>query len=318
MGERRRLLPNPRFRAADDRSSPFASEDAAAGSRACQRGAMDDLATWLGTRGGIAHRRAALTAGYGAAAQRAAVDSGRALAIRRHWLALDDAPRALVAAARATARITCVTLARDRGWWMPDGLDSRIHLAFDPHGATMGIGAEVHAHWSRALAPAPALGLRASIEDALAHIAECLDPEAALILWEAAVRAESISPDALRRVRWRSAAARRCAESVTGLSDSGLETIFMIRLAHWNLPIRHQAIVAGHPIDFLIGRHLAVQVDGWAYHSSSAQRTKDVALDAELTLRGYTVLRFTYAQVVHDWPAVERAIARAIAAGAAD
>ena len=36
----------------------------------------------------------------------------------------------------------------------------------------------------------------------------------------------------------------------------------------------------------------------------------------ELSLRGYTVLRFTYAQVVHDWPAVERAIARAIAAGA--
>lgn len=30
---------------------------------------------------------------------------------------------------------------------------------------------------------------------------------------------------------------------------------------------------------------------------------------------GYTVLRFTYSQVMHDWPMVERTIARAIATG---
>ena len=41
---------------------------------------------------------------------------------------------------------------------------------------------------------------------------------------------------------------------------------------------------------------------------------KDIAHDAELALRGYTVMRLSYAQIVHDWPAVERSIRRALAA----
>ena len=60
---------------------------------------------------------------------------------------------------------------------------------------------------------------------------------------------------------------------------------------------------------------LVVQVDGHAYHSSAADRGRDAVHDAELRLRGYHVLRFTYSQVLHDWPAVERSIARAVAAG---
>jgi very-short-patch-repair endonuclease len=66
----------------------------------------------------------------------------------------------------------------------------------------------------------------------------------------------------------------------------------------------------------LVGERLVVQIDGFEHHSSSAQRTKDVRFDAELVLAGFTVLRFTYAQVVHDWDHVERTVARAIAAGA--
>lgn len=81
------------------------------------------------------------------------------------------------------------------------------------------------------------------------------------------------------------------------------------------LPIRQQTVLAGRPVDFLIGDRLVVQVDGHAYHSSAADRGRDAAHDAELRLRGYHVLRFTYSQVLHDWPAVERSIARAVAAG---
>ena len=103
---------------------------------------------------------------------------------------------------------------------------------------------------------------------------------------------------------------------MTGLSDSGLETIFVVRLEPWGLRLRQQFVIAGRPVDLLIGERLVVQIDGFAFHSTPAQRGRDVAHDAELRLRGYTVLRFTYAQVVHDWPAVERTIARAVAAGA--
>ncbi|MET0830664.1 MAG: DUF559 domain-containing protein [Microbacterium sp.] len=135
-------------------------------------------------------------------------------------------------------------------------------------------------------------------------------------MWESAIRIEGLSVDAIRRIQWRTSAARSCAGAVTGLSDSGLETIVVLKLSPWGIPIRQQIVVAGRRVDLLIGERLVVQIDGFEHHSTSAQRTKDVALDAELVLRGFTVLRFTYAQIVHDWDTVERSIARAIAAGA--
>lgn len=170
-------------------------------------------------------------------------------------------------------------------------------------------------HWTKPVAPASAHSLRESIEDALAHIAVCLPPEAARVVWESAIRTESLSLDALRRIRWTTRAAARLADAVSDLSDSGLESIFLVRLSPWGVPIRQQTILAGRPVDFLIGRSLVVQVDGHEFHSTAADRARDAQHDAELRLRGYTVLRFTYAQVVHDWPTVARTVARAVGAG---
>ncbi|MCR2764070.1 endonuclease domain-containing protein [Microbacterium sp. zg.B48] len=117
-------------------------------------------------------------------------------------------------------------------------------------------------------------------------------------------------------MQWTARAARECAAAVTGLSGSALETLFVVRLRPWGIPIRQQIVLAGRRVDVLIGERLVVQIDGFAFHSSAADRGRDVAHDRELVLRGYTVLRFTYAQVIHEWPAVERAVARAVAAGA--
>ena len=114
---------------------------------------------------------------------------------------------------------------------------------------------------------------------------------------------------------WNTRAAAQLAGTVSELSDSGLETLFLTRLGPWGLPVRQQVILASRRVDFLIGETLVVQVDGHAHHSRAADRGRDASHDAELRLRGFTVLRFTYAQILHDWPAVERVIARALAAG---
>lgn len=274
-----------------------------------------DLVEWLGSRGGIAHRDAAKAAGFGTAAVRECAASGRATIVRRWWVAVPGAPAVLRAAAEAGGRITCASLARWRGWWMPDDVDQRLHLSLTP-GARAPSSTGGVRHWTRPIAPPPALALVEAPENALAHIASCLPREAALIVWESAIRVERLDIAALRQVTWTSIAARECAQSVNGLSDSGLETIAVRRLLPWGLPIRQQIVLAGHPVDLLIAERLVVQLDGFEFHSTPAQRARDAAHDAELRLRGYTVLRFTYAQVVHDWPAVERTIARAVAAGA--
>jgi very-short-patch-repair endonuclease len=274
-----------------------------------------EIAQWLENGSvGIAHRDLALRAGFTASAVRKAARDGRVKVIRRSWVSLPEATGDLVEAAAAGALVACVSAARHRGWWLPEGVDPRLHLRFPPH--ARGSAVDGVAHWTKAIAPTAATALVESPEDAMAHIATCFDRETALVVWESAIRREGISVDALRGIRWPSRAAAACSERVNGLSDSGLETIFVHRLSGWGLLIRQQIFVAGRPVDVLIGERLVVQIDGYAFHSSSSQRTRDVAHDAELRFRGYTVLRFTYAQVIHDWPSVERAISRAIAIGA--
>ena len=83
----------------------------------------------------------------------------------------------------------------------------------------------------------------------------------------------------------------------------------------WGVPIRQQVVLAGRPVDVLIGERLVVQLDGFAYHSTPADRERDVAHDRELLALGYSILRFTYSEVVYNWPKVERDVARAIAQG---
>jgi very-short-patch-repair endonuclease len=232
--------------------------------------------------------------------------------IRRRWVALPSARADLVVAAEGGGRVSCVSLARARGWWLPPSVDERAHLHMLP-GSASPPSAAVR-HWTTPIVPT-APTLTASVEDALAHIAVCQPFDTALVLWESAARIEQLAGDALRRVTWMGRAARELAETVVGLSDSGLETLVVVPLRRWGVRVRQQVRLAGHMVDILVGERLVLQTDGFEHHSASAQRTSDIAHDAELRLRGYTVLRFSYAQVVHDWPSVERSIRRALAAG---
>lgn len=61
-------------------------------------------------------------------------------------------------------------------------------------------------------------------------------------------------------------------------------------------------------------RHVAVEVDGWAWHHSPRSFQSDRSRQNALVLAGWTVLRFTWAdlnerprQVIHDIRAALRA-----------
>ncbi|MFD5213347.1 endonuclease domain-containing protein [Microbacterium sp. NPDC058345] len=271
------------------------------------------LLSWLRERRGIGHREDAADAGYGPSRVRAAIRAGVVRRIRAKWIALDSAAPELVGAAESGGALTCVSLARRRGWWVPPDADGLLHLHLPANGAVRAEG--IHAHWSKPLAPSRPRILEASVEDALADAAQCFALDQAVAIWESALRVEAISLDSLRRVPWRSASAMRCLEHVRPGTGSSLETVFHVRLSGWGVRLRCQVRLAGHDVDFLIGTHLIVQIDGWAHHSSSADRTRDLAHDAELRMRGYTVLRYSYAQVIYDWDHVERTLAAAMSRG---
>lgn len=271
------------------------------------------VSAFVDRHGGLSHRSRLLDAGFSPAGIRAAVRDGEVARIRRYWFASASAPPDLRLAAQATARLACVSAARHRGWWMPDG-EHGVHLHLHPHSASPTVAATMH--WTQPLAPVPRDQLVESVEDTLEHIAGCLPRSQALVLWESALRVERRSPAELRRVRWRSIAARELAAEADALSDSGLETLFVRRVRPWGVPVRQQVSIAGHDVDLLLGERLVAQLDGFAHHSSTRERTRDLAHDRELVALGYTVLRFSYVEVVHRWPTVERALRRALAQGA--
>ena len=58
-----------------------------------------------------------------------------------------------------------------------------------------------------------------------------------------------------------------------------------------------------------------LQIDGYDFHRTAAQRRADIAHDRRLTLRGYTVLRFDYRQVLFEWDTIEAEVRHAMAIG---
>lgn len=275
------------------------------------------LAHWLRRQGGVAHRTEALRAGFSVSVLRERARAGEVRVLRRHWLALPTAPRDLADAARLGGRLTCLSLARRRGWWMPESTPGGLHLHVRPGSASPPVraGWDGRIHWSIPLAPVAPTDLRVAVEDALAHIAVCLPWDEALILWESACTQEKLSPEVLRGIPWTTVRARDLAHATTGLSDSGIETDLFALVRGWRVPVRQQVMLAGHPVDLLIGDWLVAQADGFEFHTQAKDRTRDIAHDAELRLRGFNVMRFSYHQIVRDRRAVADVLRRAIAQG---
>ncbi|WP_434810583.1 endonuclease domain-containing protein [Microbacterium sp. bgisy189] len=223
-------------------------------------------------------------------------------------MATVDADPFLVAAARTGVILTCVTQARRLGLWVLR--DERPHVAAAAHAGH--VSADAVIHWHAPTIPRHPDDLVDPIENVLVTVARCQPHEAALAVWESAMRSGLVDRGVLLRLDLPPAARRLCAEA-RPFADSGLETLFPTRLRWLKLPMLQQAWILGRPVDLLIGERLVVQIDGG--HHVGAQRAADIEHDALLMLRGYHVIRVTYAQIVDDWATVQRLIAGAVSQG---
>jgi very-short-patch-repair endonuclease len=191
--------------------------------------------------------------------------------------------------------------------------DRRPHVAAPGHsGGVSAHPEQVRLHWAAPIVPRHAATLEDSLENALVLVATCQPRESALAVWESALRLGMVDRRMLERLPL-PAKARDILACATPFSDSGLETFVLVRLKWMRVRIVPQIVLLGRPVDFLIGERLVLQIDGG--HHVGAQREKDIVHDAELMLRGYHVIRVGYRQVVHDWPAVQEQIMRAVAQG---
>ena len=270
------------------------------------------LLDWLSARDNVAHTAQARAAGFSKYDMAVAASAGLIRRVRRSWIAAPSADHRAVAAVAVGGRLTCLSVASRHGLWVP--AHDEVHVAL-PRNTARFDSEGLRAHWRRTPMPTAQHAVAEPLINALLHVAECVPRVDALAVWESALRKTPLTSDMLGRVQWRSSRARELAAAASVLSDSGLETHVIHGIRRMGVACRQQVVLDGRPVDVLIGERLVVQLDGFAHHGEAAQRRRDIRGDAQLVLRGYTVLRFDYQQVLFDWPYVEATIAAAIAQG---
>ncbi|MBW9093673.1 DUF559 domain-containing protein [Microbacterium jejuense] len=274
------------------------------------------LLAWLLARGGVSHSSDIRAAGFSGHDIAGAVAAGMLTRVHRSWLIAPGCDTRRVAAASVSGRVTCISAAALRGFWVPASIaDERTHVAVAGTASRIPKDA-IRVHWGNGPAPTGKNSIDDPVLNVLFHVAQCLTRGEALAVWESAVRKKAVAPDVLARVAWRSTEAAAIAAVASALSDSGLETAFVDGLRRAGVTVKQQVWIDGHPVDGLIGRSLAIQLDGFAHHSDATDRRRDLEADARLVTRGYVVLRFDYHQVLFQWDLVLETILTAMAQGA--
>jgi len=140
-------------------------------------------------------------------------------------------------------------------------------------------------------------------------IVSCQPREVAFVVLESALRQRVLDVggwmELLARVSDRS---RVLLSTASNLSGSGTESLFLLRSRALGISIRQQVQLGVDRVDFVLGDRLVVEIDSREFH----ERERDARRDARLGRLGYRILRFTYHQVMHDWPSVEAAVVAAL------
>jgi len=240
----------------------------------------------------------------------AAVDAGEIRRVRPGTFASLDAHPAELSAAQHGGALTCSAALRRHGVWVlsPGG---PVHVWVGRRG-------RVHPHprcscVSHFFRGTPPFGL-AEIEDALVHLYRCEGAESFFASFESAWQLRLLSKPARDRVRAAlPASARWIVDLARPDAGSGLESVLRLRLHLLGIGLETQVHIDGvGRVDFVVGGRLIIEVDGKENHDGPSMRHKDLVRDAAASALGYETLHFDYAQVIHDWPSVERAILGAL------
>jgi len=277
-------------------------------------------------RGGLAATHELHADGFDRHAIALALRAGMIARVRQGWYAEAGSNSELLRAARVGGRATCSTALDLMGFWVAG--DDHLHVRVKPDATQLRHSRDkrrrldvdtssVRVHWTErgSTSRSP---LMVTPIDALRDYAQCASADLV------GATAESIAhqrPRLLRQIQLfaaeRRGRLRRTLEHVDGLSESGTEFLVRWRLSRRpGLQLVPQVVFpAIGRVDFLIGERLVVEVDSRKYHTDPAKYEADRRRDAALSIRGFRVLRFSYHQVMHQWPTVEGSIVAAVARG---
>ena len=271
---------------------------------------MLDPAALLTRLGGVARGRALQQRGISRKALAAHAARGRIHRVRAGVFASPQAEPSVVQSAAHGGALTCEAALQHHGVWTLSenprphvwlGTNGRRH----PHP-----GCDCVSHFF----DGPTRFGVVRVETALRHLYDCAGDEAFFAAYESAWRKGMLPGAARARIRAAlPSTARWLVDIARPDADSGLESLLRLRLHLLGIRLDSQVRITGvGTVDFVVGGLLIIEVDGKQNHDSSTARHADRLRDAAASALGYETLRFDYAQVVHDWPAVQRAILAAL------
>ncbi|MCD7101451.1 endonuclease domain-containing protein [Pseudoclavibacter sp. 13-3] len=102
----------------------------------------------------------------------------------------------------------------------------------------------------------------------------------------------------------RSPLGRRVLRYADAAAESGLESVTRVRLQQSGHRVETQVPIAhGQRIDIVVDGILAIEVDGGT-HDGHHRTARDRAKEADIRAAGYRVVRFSYWQIMEQWPRV--------------
>ncbi len=279
----------------------------------------DEILRW----GGAAKTVELRTAGFTKTQLAAAVRTRRLLRPRKAWYVSPSTPSALVAAVRVGGRATCVTALHHHDVWLTDHVPlvhvavhrsaSRLRAVSNPRERQTTISDAV-VHWVDTPRPRLATGSRLLEPPTavLRDVVGCLTGEELLATVESALhRGYVTAGEWTALLAGMSRGEQAFLEQASGLSGSGVETLFVSRTRRLGLPVRQQVQIGPDRVDALIGDRLVVELDGAKFHDPHVDHVRD----ARLVIAGRHVLRFDYWQVLYDWRTVEQAVLASVIRG---
>lgn len=256
---------------------------------------------------------------------RSAVQSGELFRVRRGYYAFPDAPPELMRCVRVGGLATGPTALPYLGLWKP--LDSKLHVVVpaharllrDPDHRMQRLAPEspVHVHWRSG--PVQPTMLRftplADVTTALVHVVECCTDENAVAVLDSALHTRLLVRSDLERLRTELPGHRAgLIGDVNGRAEAGGESLvrYRLHLAGYHVEVQVRIDGVGR-VDLLVEGRLVVEVDGRATHDTAEQFEADRRRDRELSIQHLAHLRFTYRQIMLEWPRCLAAIAAALA-----
>jgi very-short-patch-repair endonuclease len=278
--------------------------------------------------GGVASVETLATHGVSATEVHNHVEFKRLERLRRGWVALPDAPIAVVSAVRVGGRVSCLSVLKHENVWCAG--DHRLHIRVpptahhlrSPHdrnvplGRPERFGIALHRSHRAPFLDEP-VGPVDSFAWALLHSVTCQSKMDAIVTLDSALHSGRISRTELEFL---TAGLPEKYRAYLALTDpnaaSGLETKARLGLRRYNIAARSQVKIRGvGSVDLLVGERLVVETDGREWHTKPEAYAEDRRRDLALAALGYTVLRLSYDQVMGEWDQVVEVIRAIVARG---